>query len=78
MQVLLALMLASPFVGPTLVRCVFYWPVVAVRAYFSDLAWLLGLLGFGVLVERVRRAADAVVRRFAAAVFERVPVVGSS
>ena len=57
----------------------FYWPVVAVRAYFSDLAWLLGLLGFGVLMERLRRAADAVVRRFAAAAFfERVPVVGSS
>ena len=74
----LALMLSSPFVGPNLVRCVVYWPVAAVRAYLSDLRWLLGLLGFGALMERARRAADAVVRRFAAAAFERVPVVGSS
>jgi hypothetical protein len=74
----LALALSSPFVGPPVVRCVVYWPIEAVRAYLSDLRWLLGLLGFGTLMERLRRAADAVVRRFAAAVFERVPVVGSS
>ena len=74
----LALALSSPFVGPTLVRCAVYWPVAAVRAYLGDAAWLLGLLGFGAFMERARRAADAVVRRFAAAVFERVPVVGSS
>ena len=61
-----------------MVRCAFHWPVAAVRAYLGDLAWLLGLLGLGALMERLRRAADAVVRRFAAAVFERVPVVGSS
>jgi hypothetical protein len=74
----LAAALSSPFLGPPILRCAFHWPVVAVRAYFSDLAWLLGLLGFGALMERLRRAADAVVRRFVAAVFERVPVVGSS
>ena len=74
----LALMLSSPFAGPPLLRCVVYWPIEAVRAYLSDLRWLLGLLGFGALMERLRRAADAVVRRFAAAIFERVPVVGSS
>jgi len=81
----LALFISSPFVGPPVVRCLFYWPVVAVRAYLGDLAWLLGLLGFGVVVERVRRAAAAafnsgrrVAAATAAAAFERLPVVASS
>ena len=74
----LAAALSSPFLGPPLVRCLFYWPIEAVRAYLSDARWILGLLGIGALMERLRRAGDAVVRRFAAAVFERVPVVGSS
>ena len=43
----------------------------------GDLAWLLGLLGFGALMERARARRHAVVRRFAAAAFEK-GVVGSS